>query len=117
MNTQTAKKVLIIDDEPDILELLDITLSRMGLEVDSADCVKAAKQKLAANRYHLCLTDMRLPDGDGLELVKLLQSDYPHTPVAMITAFGSVETAIDALKAGAFDFLSKPVDLGQLRTL
>ena len=117
MNTQTAKKVLIIDDEPDIRALLEITLTRMGLEVDSADCVKAAKQKLARTHYQLCLTDMRLPDGDGLELIKLIQRDYPSLPTAMITAFGSVETAIDALKAGAFDFLSKPVDLVQLREL
>lgn len=117
MNTQTTNTILLIDDEPDILELLEITLLRMGLAVDSADCVATAKQKLADNQYQLCLTDMRLPDGDGLELVKLLQSDYPETPVAMITAFGSVETAIDALKAGAFDFLSKPIDLAQLREL
>jgi two-component system response regulator PilR (NtrC family) len=117
LNTQTSKKVLIIDDEPDIRELLEITLTRMGLAVDSADCVATAQQKLANHRYHLCLTDMRLPDGDGLQLVKLLQSNYPNTPVAMITAFGSVETAIDALKAGAFDFLSKPIDLAQLREL
>lgn len=117
MNTQTSKKVLIIDDEPDIRELLEITLTRMGLAVDSADCVATAEKKLANHQYDLCLTDMRLPDGDGLQLVKLLQSSYPNTPVAMITAFGSVETAIDALKAGAFDFLSKPIDLGQLREL
>ncbi|MBV1914478.1 MAG: sigma-54 dependent transcriptional regulator [Pseudomonadales bacterium] len=117
MNTQTAKKVLVIDDEPDIRALLEITLTRMGLEVDSADCVATAKQKLASTQYQLCLTDMRLPDGDGLELVKLIQQDYPSLPTAMITAFGSVETAIDALKAGAFDFLSKPVDLVQLREL
>ena len=117
MNTQTTKKVLIIDDEPDIRALLEITLTRMGLEVDSADCVEVAKQKLASIHYQLCLTDMRLPDGDGLELIKLIQRDYPNLPTAMITAFGSVETAIDALKAGAFDFLSKPVDLVQLREL
>ncbi len=111
------QKALIIDDEPDIRELLEITLGRMKLDTRSARNLKEAKECLARERYDLCLTDMRLPDGCGLELVQFIQQHYPQLPVAMITAYGSLDTAIGALKAGAFDFLTKPVDLGRLREL
>ena len=109
--------ILIVDDEPDIRELLEITLGRMKLETRSARDVKEAREWLARESFDLCLTDMRLPDGTGLELVQFIQQRYPQVPVAMITAFGSLDTAINALKAGAFDFLTKPVDLPRLREL
>ena len=112
-----TQKVLIVDDEPDIRELLEITLSRMNLSTMSAGDLFTARNLLASHQFDLCLTDMRLPDGDGLELVKEIQDAYQHLPVAVITAHGSTETAITALKSGAFDFLSKPVDLIKLRTL
>ena len=112
-----AQRALIVDDEPDIRELLEITLGRMKLDTRCARNVKEAREWLAREPFDLCLTDMRLPDGTGQELVQLIQQRYPQTPVAMITAYGSVETAIDALKAGAFDFLTKPVDLARLREL
>ncbi|MEL7560885.1 sigma-54 dependent transcriptional regulator [Stutzerimonas chloritidismutans] len=111
------QKALIIDDEPDIRELLEITLGRMKLDTRSARNLKEARECLAREHYDLCLTDMRLPDGCGLELVQFIQQQYPQLPVAMITAYGSLDTAIGALKAGAFDFLTKPVDLGRLREL
>ncbi|WP_312959691.1 sigma-54-dependent transcriptional regulator [Stutzerimonas nitrititolerans] len=111
------QKALIIDDEPDIRELLEITLGRMKLDTRSARNLKEARECLAREHYDLCLTDMRLPDGCGLELVQFIQRNYPQLPVAMITAYGSLDTAISALKAGAFDFLTKPVDLGRLREL
>jgi len=111
------QKALIIDDEPDIRELLEITLGRMKLDTRSARNLKEARESLAREHYDLCLTDMRLPDGCGLELVQFIQRHYPQLPVAMITAYGSLDTAISALKAGAFDFLTKPVDLGRLREL
>ncbi len=114
MNRQ---KVLIVDDEPDIRELLEITLGRMKLDTFSAKNVKDAKDLLARESFDLCLTDMRLPDGSGLDLVQYIQQKYPNVPVAMITAFGSLDTAIQALKAGAFDYLTKPVDLPRLREL
>ncbi|MDX1451374.1 MAG: sigma-54 dependent transcriptional regulator, partial [Oleiphilaceae bacterium] len=114
MKHQTA---LIVDDEPDIRELLEITLIRMGLDTQSAATVNEAKALLAESDFSLCLTDMNLPDGNGIELVRHIQQDYPEVPVAMITAYGSVETAIEALKTGAFDFISKPVNLAQLRDL
>jgi two-component system, NtrC family, response regulator PilR len=113
----TNKRALIIDDEPDIRELLEITLGRMQIHTDSAASVTSAKQYLAENHYDLCLTDMRLPDGSGLELVELIQQQHPHLPVAVITAHGSIDTAIESMKAGAFDFISKPVDLITLRKL
>ncbi|WP_323813024.1 sigma-54 dependent transcriptional regulator [Cellvibrio sp. NN19] len=113
----TQKRVLIIDDEPDIRELLEITLGRMQICTDSAASVASAKQLLAQNHYDLCLTDMHLPDGKGLELVELIQQQYPQLPVAVITAHGSIDTAIESMKAGAFDFISKPVDLQTLRKL
>lgn len=106
-----------MDDEPDIRELLEITLGRMKLETRSARDVNEAREWLGREPFDLCLTDMRLPDGTGLELVQFIQQRYPHVPVAMITAFGSLDTAINALKAGAFDFLTKPVDLPRLREL
>lgn len=117
MNKKSRQKVLIVDDEPDIRELLEITLGRMKLDTYSARNVGEALGLLKRERFDLCLTDMRLPDGTGLELVQHIQRRYPQVPVAMITAYGNVETAINALKAGAFDFLSKPVDLGRLREL
>jgi two-component system response regulator PilR (NtrC family) len=106
-----------VDDEPDIRELLDITLSRMGLETHSAANLAEAMTLVAEVGPDLCLTDMRLPDGNGISLVEYIQQDYSHIPVAMITAHGSVETAISALKAGAFDFVSKPIELDNLRKL
>jgi two-component system response regulator PilR (NtrC family) len=108
---------LVIDDERDIRELLTITLGRMGLKVDTASDVAQAKQCLSESRYALCFTDMRLPDGSGQEIVELIGTKYPETPVAMITAHGNVDAAVTALKAGAFDFVSKPVDIGMLRRL
>ena len=110
-------RVLVIDDEADIRELLGLTLARMGLSADCADSVASARKYLAQTHYRLCLTDMRLPDGDGLEIVHLIGTKYADTPVAVITAFGSTDNAVAALKAGAFDYLEKPVALDQLRTL
>ncbi|MDR2614357.1 MAG: sigma-54 dependent transcriptional regulator [Candidatus Accumulibacter sp.] len=110
-------RVLVIDDEEDIRELLDLTIARMGLSADCAGTVAQARQLLKKERYSLCLTDMRLPDGDGLEIVRLISADYGETPVAVVTAFGSADNAVAALKAGAFDYLAKPVALDQLRTL
>src|SRR4249920_3720620 len=112
-----TRSVLVIDDERDIRELLVLTLGRMGLRVDTAADVSSARAQLAAGKYDLCLTDMRLPDGNGLELVAHIAQRYPDLPVAMITAHGNVEAAVEALKAGAFDFVTKPVDLSVLRRL
>jgi two-component system response regulator PilR (NtrC family) len=109
--------VLVVDDEADIRELLSMTLTRMGLIVDTAGTGFDAEQLLQKSRYDLCLTDMRLPDGDGLGLLEHVGRHYPHTPVAVITAFGSAENAVAALKAGAFDYIAKPVALSQLRAL
>ena len=108
---------LIVDDERDIRELLSITLGRMGLRVDAAADVAQAKARLAEARYTLCFTDMMLPDGSGLQIVEWIAAKYPQTPVAMITAHGNVDAAVTALKAGAFDFVSKPVDIAILRRL
>lgn len=110
-------RALVVDDEPDIRELLSITLERMNLEVTAADTIAAGTRELRANPFDLCLTDMRLPDGDGLSLVEWIQTHKPQTPVAVITAHGNVETAVRALKLGAFDFISKPVDVTALRRL
>jgi len=110
-------RVLVVDDEADIRELLDLTLARMGLSADCAGTVAEAKAFLERENYKLCLTDMRLPDGDGLDIVRLIGAQYGQTPVAVITAFGSADNAVAALKAGAFDYLAKPVALDQLRTL
>ena len=109
--------VLVIDDERDIRELLTITLGRMGLMVETASNVTEAKQRLADTRFALCFTDMRLPDGSGQEIIELIAAKYAETPVAMITAYGNVDAAVNALKAGAFDFVSKPVDINMLRRL
>ena len=108
---------LVIDDEPDICELLTLTLSRMDVRTESAIDVAGAKALLGKHQFDICLTDMRLPDGDGLELVEWMQSHAPGVPVAVITAHGNVETAVQALKLGAFDFVSKPLDLGNLRNI
>jgi two-component system response regulator PilR (NtrC family) len=111
------QRVLVVDDEPDIRELLELTLAKMGLGVDSAGSIAEARERLRATRYQLCLTDMRLPDGEGLELVRHIAGLTGDLPVAVITAYGSAENAVAALKAGAFDYVSKPVGLEQLRTL
>lgn len=108
---------LIVDDEPDIRELLELTLGRMNIETRAAADIDQARKLLAQHRFDLCLTDMKLPDGNGVELVKHIQTHHPQTPVAVITAHGNMEWAIRALKAGAFDFVSKPVDLQILRNL
>jgi len=113
----SVQRVLIVDDEPDIRELLDITLTRMGLETHSAATLGEARELLSNVQPDLCLTDMKLPDGNGISLVEYIQREFAQIPVAMITAHGSVETAISALKAGAFDFISKPVELETLRNL
>jgi len=113
----TSKRVLIVDDEPDIRELLEITLGRMKVQTQVAADLTSAHQLLAKESFDLCLTDMQLPDGNGLDLVTHINTQHPDLPVAMITAFGSMDTAITALKQGAFDFLQKPIDLDQLRAL
>lgn len=110
-------RVLVVDDEPDLRELLELTLVRMGLDVDSAATVGEARECLRRNRYALCLTDMRLPDASGMDLVDAIARDHSGTVVAVITAYGSADNAVAALKAGAFDYLSKPVALDQLRSL
>jgi two-component system response regulator PilR (NtrC family) len=110
-------QVLVVDDEADIRELLSMTLSRMGLEAHCAATTGEAFALLETNSYDLCLTDMRLPDGDGLGVLDHVAKHYPSVPVAVITAHGSTENAVAALKAGAFDYLAKPVSLNQLRTL
>jgi two-component system, NtrC family, response regulator PilR len=115
--TQALKTALIVDDERDIRELLLLTLGRMGMRVDTAADLASAHAHLAENDYDLCFTDMRLPDGNGQELVEFLTRTRPEIPVAMITAYGDVNAAVHALKAGAFDFVSKPVDLSVLRRL
>jgi len=111
------KAVLIVDDEADIRELLVLTLSRMGVDADTASSFKEAQEALKSRQYDLALTDMRLPDGDGLMVLRHIAEHYGNTPVAVITAFGSTENAVAALKAGAFDYLPKPIKLEQLRPL
>ena len=113
----TPRSALVVDDERDIRELLVLTLGRMGLRVDTAADLSSARAQLAQGAYDLCLTDMRLPDGSGQDLIEHIAQRYPDIPVAMITAFGNVEAAVQALKAGAFDFVTKPVDLSVLRRL
>lgn len=113
----TQALALIVDDEPDILELLDITLSRMNISSKPAQDLAEAKRLLKTHHFDICLTDLQLPDGNGLELVKHIQKNTPNLPIAVITAFGSMDTAVKALKLGAFDFVSKPVDLKSLKSL
>ncbi len=113
----TKNQVLVVDDEADIRELLGMTLTRMGLDTHCAASVTEAIALLEKNSYDLCLTDMRLPDGDGLRILDHVAQHHPSVPVAVITAHGSTENAVAALKAGAFDYLAKPVSLDQLRTL
>ncbi len=115
--TRGQPRVLIIDDEPDLLELLELTLSRMGIDASHAETVEGALRLLDSEPFDLCLTDMRLPDGDGLRVVEHINSKGLDVPVAVITAYGSAENAVAALKAGAFDYLAKPVALEQLRAL
>jgi len=109
--------VLIVDDEADIRELVEITLSRMGLRTDSVATVGEAKERLGEQAFDLCITDMRLPDGTGIDLVRHIQRQHTGLPVAVITAYGSAQAAVESLKAGAFDFVSKPVDVPTLRKL
>ena len=112
-----ANRILIVDDEAHIRELLDLTFVRMGLEVDCAGTLAEARTMLANHRYQLCLTDMRLPDGTGLDLVRHVNESMADLPVAVVTAYGSTENAVAALKEGAFDYVTKPVSLDQLRNL
>jgi two-component system, NtrC family, response regulator PilR len=114
MSTHLA---LVVDDEPDIRELLELTLGRMNIETRSAGDLKHAHALLAKERFDVCLTDMRLPDGNGIDLVRHIQQQDLNVPIAVITAYGNMESAVEALKAGAFDFVSKPVDLQVLRNL
>jgi two-component system response regulator PilR (NtrC family) len=116
-NTAPQPVVLVVDDEPDLLELVSLTLGRMGLKTRTASDLTNARRLLKGERFDLCLTDMRLPDGDGLDLVAWIQENRAAVPVAVITAHGNVESAVRALKLGAFDFVSKPLDLGVLRKL
>ncbi len=109
--------VLVVDDEPDLVELVTLTLRRMQLATQSAGDVASAKKLLKSQRFDLCLTDMRLPDGDGLDLLEWMTAHCPGVPCAVITAHGNVESAVRALKLGAFDFVSKPLDLGVLRRI
>src|SRR5262249_10501344 len=109
--------VLVVDAEPDLLALVSLTLSRMNLSTRTAADLSTARKLLKGERFDLCLTDMRLPDGDGLDLVAWIQENRATVPVAVITAHGNVESAVRALKLGAFDFVSKPLDLGVLRKL
>jgi two-component system response regulator PilR (NtrC family) len=113
----SSPRILVVDDEPDLRELLEITLVKMGLDVDSAESIAAARNCLAGAEYALVLTDMRLPDGMGIDLVRVVSSEHKNTPIAVLTAFGSADNAVAALKAGAFDYLSKPVGLDQLRLM
>jgi len=116
-SSKPAKRALIVDDEPDLCHLAEITLTRMGLNTRSANDISEAKALLNSESFDVCITDMNLPDGNGLELIEYIQSNFPHIPTAVITAYGNMELAIKSLKAGAFDFVSKPVDLEILRNL
>lgn len=111
------RQALVIDDEPDILELLTMTLSGMSIDCVTAESVAQANQALKQQSFDLCFTDMRLPDGNGLDIVRTIQKTYPNCPVAVITAHGNIDLAVEALKSGAFDFVSKPLKLKVLRDL
>ncbi len=113
----TSPRILLVDDEPDLLDLMELTLARMGLDTDRAASVAEAQGKLAKTRYDLCLTDMRLGDGEGLDVIAAASALPLPVPVAVITAYGNAGNAVAALKAGAFDYLAKPVALDQLRAL
>src|SRR5690242_19412875 len=113
----SSPRILVVDDEADLRELLEITLLRMGLDVDSAATLKDARDYLTQHEYALVLTDMRLPDGLGLELVREVTAQFRNTPIAVVTAYGSAENAVIALKAGAFDYVTKPVVLDELRLM
>ncbi|QZA81747.1 sigma-54-dependent transcriptional regulator [Deefgea piscis] len=115
--SKVLPRVLVVDDEPDLAELLELTLLKMGLAVETANGVIAAKALIDSQHFDLCLTDMRMPDGEGLDLVRYIQSKGLDLPIAVITAYGNTENAVAALKAGAFDYLAKPVALEQLRAL
>src|SRR4051812_5041607 len=117
MSAKGSPRVLVVDDEADLRELLELTLLKMGLDVDSAETLKQARGLLSEKEYQLVLTDMRLPDGLGLELVREVCATYKSTPIAVVTAYGSADNAVVALKAGAFDYVSKPVVLDQLRLM
>ncbi|TDR20397.1 sigma-54-dependent transcriptional regulator [Marinicella litoralis] len=115
--TTEQKKILVVDDEPDILQLLDISLSRMGFKVYKAENIGSAKFQLSKTSFHLCLSDYKLPDGNGSELVEHVSKNYPTTPIAVITAFGTINHAVETLKKGAYDFITKPISLDTLRQL
>lgn len=115
--TDRASRVLVVDDEPDLIELVSLTLSRMNLSAEGAADIAQARKHLTSRHFDLCLTDMKLPDGDGLDLLAWMQKNQPDVPVAVLTAHGNVESAVRALKLGAFDFVSKPLDLAVLRKL
>lgn len=117
MKNPSQQRVLVIDDEADLRELLVITLGRMKVDAIAVGSVAEGKQALQDSRFDLCLTDMNLPDGDGLEIVRHIAQQFPQLPVAVITAYGNMEIATSALKDGAFDFLAKPVSLERLRQL
>lgn len=119
MSKRTSKVpcILVVDDEPDLRELVELTLLKMGLDVKMASGVEEAKVVLDAGGVDLCLTDMRMGDGSGLDVVRHIQTQGFDVPIAVITAYGSLDNAVEALKAGAFDYLAKPVSLDQLRTL
>ena len=117
MSMNMSKHILIIDDEPDIRGLLSMTIERMGHKTTCAANTKSAIQTLNEHQFDLCLTDLKLPDGSGIDIVKLIQTQHTQLPVIVITAHGSMDIAIEAMKEGAFDFLNKPVDLNNLRTL
>ncbi len=110
-------QILVVDDEPDILQLLKISLNRMGLTVYTAATIGAAKVELDKVSFHFCLTDMKLPDGNGIELVEYVNEKYPNTPIAIVTAYGTIGHAVNALKKGAFDFITKPISIEVLRNL
>ncbi|MEQ8799651.1 MAG: sigma-54 dependent transcriptional regulator [Salinisphaeraceae bacterium] len=114
---ESRQRVLVVDDEADIRELIEITLGRMGLDTIAAADLGQARDPLADQAFDLCVTDMRLPDGNGLDLIRHIDAQHPDLPVAVITAYGNTEAAVDSLKAGAFDFVSKPVDVHKLRRL